>query len=72
MSLTQSVNGKTVQVISINASYDHVTRLAAMGILAGAKMQVVNNSLHEAALVECKGTRWAIGRGLPNQIEVTD
>lgn len=45
-------------------------RLAAMGLLPGAELEVIQNSGHGPFVVSVKGSRIVIGRGMASRIEV--
>lgn len=70
MSLAQVSNGDRVTIVSLNMTESGALRLYAMGLVPGTQIRVIDNSLAETSLIECRGTRLAIGRGLPRRIEV--
>ena len=63
------VNGIVV-VNSINAGYKAQRFLADLGIHEGEKIRVVKNDIGPI-IVEVKGTRVAVGRGLAKKIKVS-
>jgi Fe2+ transport system protein FeoA len=45
-------------------------RLAALGLLPGTELEVVQNSGHGPFVVSVRGSRIVIGRGMASRIEV--
>lgn len=70
MSLSQVPKGEKVTIVSLNLPESGIKRLTSLGLIPGARIRVLNNSLTETSLIECKGSRLALGRGLPRFIEV--
>lgn len=70
MTLSQVSQGKKVTLVSLNLSEKGSNRLTALGLVPGVQIQLINNSLTDISLIECKGTRLALGRGLSRQVEV--
>lgn len=70
MSLAQVQNGKRVTIISFNLSDAEINRLTALGLTPGSQVRVIDNSMTETSVIECKGVRLALGRRLPCGIEV--
>ena len=68
-SLTELTNNNVVIVKKIIAGHKAHRFLADLGIHEGEKIRVVKNDVGPI-IVEVKGTRVAIGRGLASKIEV--
>lgn len=47
-------------------------RLAALGIISGTKLRVLNRKSHGAMIVFVRGTRFAVGRDIAENIEITE
>ncbi|HRR81694.1 MAG TPA: FeoA family protein [Planctomycetota bacterium] len=60
--------GETVRLVSVDAGAGLRSRLAAMGLVPGVEVRMMRNSGHGPAVVEVKGTRLALGRGMALQI----
>lgn len=69
MSLSQVSNGERVTIVSLNVAAS-ANRLMSLGLVPGARIRVIDNSMSKTSLIECKGSRLALGRGLPDLIEV--
>jgi Fe2+ transport system protein FeoA len=70
MSLSDVPQGSRVRVAGIEAGRGLAARLAAMGLAPGVQVLVVRNGGRGPALVEVKGTRLALGRGMASKIRV--
>lgn len=62
--------GARVRVVRVEAGIGLVSRLSAMGLMPGVELFVVANRGSGPALVEVKGTRLALGRGMAAKILV--
>ena len=45
-------------------------RLEALGMLAGTKVEILNNKSGGTLIIKVSGTRFAIGKGISKNIEV--
>lgn len=72
MSLSKVENGKKTIVTQMNVGSALFGRLAAMGLVPGAEVEMINNSLHNGYIIRCKDTRLVLGRGLAHVIQVQD
>ncbi|MHA1303190.1 MAG: FeoA family protein [Candidatus Heimdallarchaeaceae archaeon] len=68
--LTQCEENSIVKVVDVVAGFKAHQFLADLGIHEGEQVRVVKNSVGPV-IVEIKGTRVAIGRGLANKIRVS-
>jgi len=68
--LSQISNGERVSLVSIDAGHGLKTRLAAMGLLPGVEIAVVNNSHPGPFVVSVKNTKMILGRGMADKIIV--
>lgn len=62
--LSDVPEGTRVRLASIDAAQGLAGRLAAMGLVPGVEVLVVTNRGAGPAIVEVKGTRLALGRGM--------
>jgi len=62
--------GEQVQVVSIGAGWGIQRRLADMGLTPGLKIRVVRSQRHGAVVLDVRGSRLALGRGLARRIMV--
>ena len=70
MPLTMVNEGKKAILRSIEGGRQLRGRLAALGLLPGAELEVVQNSGHGPFVVAVKGSRIVIGRGMAARISV--
>jgi len=70
MSLSKVSKGQKVTIVSINLSENGVNRLSALGLVPGTRIRVIDNSLVGTSCIECRGAKLALGRGLPDYVEV--
>ena len=70
MSLSNIEKGKKAVITRINVGSSLFFRLAAMGLVPGVEVVMINNSLHNGYIIGCKDARLVLGRGLAHTIEV--
>ena len=70
IALTTVAEGQCVRLARLNAGCGMAARLSAMGLVPGVELRVLRNRGHGPALVEVKGTRLALGRGMAAHIRV--
>ena len=70
MPLTQVTEGKRAILRSIEGGRQLRGRLAALGLLPGSELEVIQNSGHGPFVVSVKGSRVVIGRGMAARIAV--
>lgn len=70
MPLSMVNEGMRAVLSSISGGRDLRGRLAALGLLPGTELEVIRNSGHGPFIVEVRGSRIVIGRGMASRIEV--
>lgn len=60
------------KIISIQAEALLLGKLAALGLVPGAEIEVLHGALHGAAVVSCRGSDFVLGRGIAQQILVEE
>jgi len=70
VTLSEVPEGGLVQLVGIDAGRGLSARLAAMGLVPGVAVLVVKNGGAGPAVVEVKGTRLALGRGMVHKMLV--
>ena len=70
VALSSVPQGGRARLVGVEAGQGLVARLAAMGLVPGAEILVVSNPGSGPAVVEVKGTRLALGRGVAMKIRV--
>ena len=70
MRLSDVPSGKRVVIVDLNLGEESVTRLTSLGMVPGARIRVIDNSIPKTSIIECLGTRLALGRGVPDFVEV--
>lgn len=68
--LADITNGTKVRLLKIDAGRGLKVRLAAMGLLAGAEFKVMNNGHPGPCVIDLKGSRMVLGRGMAGKIIV--
>ncbi len=71
MLLTETPIEIPLIVTAVNAGRTAQARLASMGVLPGEKLMVLRNDINGPLVLEVKGTRVAIGRGLCQKVMVS-
>ena len=69
--LSQVSEGKTVRLVSIEAGQGLRSRLSAMGISSHTLMKVINNSHPGPFVVNVRGCKIMLGRGMAHKIIVS-
>lgn len=70
MVLSEVPRGKRVTVVSLNLGEESVARLSSLGLVPGARIRVIDDSIPKTSVIECLGARLALGRGIPDFVEV--
>ncbi|MBN1804964.1 MAG: ferrous iron transport protein A [Sedimentisphaerales bacterium] len=70
--LSQIAEGKTVIITGINAGFGLKNRLTAMGLLPNVQIKVINNHHPGPFVVNAKGGKIALGRGMADKILVRE
>jgi len=63
-------SGRRVRLISVQAGQALQSRLTAMGLAPGAKIDVIRNLAHGPFVIAVKGSRIMLGRGMALKIIV--
>jgi Fe2+ transport system protein FeoA len=70
ISLRKAENRAKVQLLKVEAGQKLKARLAAMGLLPGVKFIVINNGFPGPSIIDLKGCRIVLGRGMAGKIFV--
>lgn len=70
MPLTMVTEGARAVLRSVEGGRELRGRLAALGLLPGTELEVIQNSGHGPFVVAVKGSRIVIGRGMASRIAV--
>ena len=68
--LKDMANDTKVQFLKVDAGRGLKARLAAMGLLAGVEFKVINNGHPGPLVIDLKGSRIILGRGMAGKIIV--
>ena len=71
-SLAMVTPGKLITVIGFRGGFGLERRLADMGLTPGVELKVINNERHGPVLIELRGSRLALGRGVAHHILVEE
>jgi len=66
------VIGTTYRIEDMKLPQKTEKRLEALGMTHGTKLQVINTKDRGTMIVKVRGTRFAIGRDISGNIEVTE
>ena len=69
-SLSEVRSGQKVKLISIEAGRGLINRLVSMGLLPNVEITVINNSHPGPFVINVKGSKIMLGRGMANKILV--
>lgn len=70
ISLRKAANGMQVRLLKVGAGQGLKARLAAMGLLPGVKFRVINNGHPGPFVIDLKGARIVLGKGMAGKIFV--
>jgi len=70
MPLTMIREGSKAVLRSVEGGRQLCSRLAALGLLPGVELEVIQNSGHGPFVIAVKGSRIVIGRGMAERIAV--
>ena len=70
MKLKEGKNGQTYKVIGINIQKDLERRLEVLGLTEDSLIRVINNDKKGSMTVRFRGTRFAFGRRIAENITV--
>lgn len=70
MSLVMVEEGKRVRLKAVHSGVGLKARLAAMGLVPGVEIEVVRNRFRGPFVLEVKGSRMMLGRGMAHKIFV--
>ena len=62
--------GRRVRLVTVSGGRGVRSRLASMGLMPGVEMEVVSRRLQGPFIVEAKGSRLMLGRGMVRKILV--
>lgn len=72
MTLKQGKNNHTYKIQSIHIELKLERRLEALGLTEGTLITVLNNNKRGSLTVKFRGTRFAFGRRIADNIDVTE
>ncbi len=70
MPLRMAQPGETVRLVALHGGHQMRRRLADMGLTLNMPLRLVQRNGHGPVIVDVKGTRLAIGRGMSHHIMV--
>ena len=72
MTLKEGQNNKTYRVLSIDIDLKLERRLEALGLTEGTEITILNNDKKGSITAKFRGTRFALGRRIADNIEVKE
>ena len=70
MPLAMARPGEVVAVIGVRAGWGLQRRLADLGLTPGIRIRVINSQMSGPVLIDLRGSRIALGRGVAQKIIV--
>ena len=70
MPLSMASPGETVTVVNVRAGWGLQGRLADMGLTPGVQVRVINSQMSGPIMIDLRGSRLALGRGVAHKIMV--
>ena len=70
MTLSEGERGKVYNVLEVHAEMSIERRLAALGLISGTKITLLNKKKKGAVIFSVRGTRFAIGKSIADGILV--
>ena len=64
--------GKTARLAAVDAGRNLNSRLASMGLVPGVQIRVISNNHPGPFMINVKGTRVMLGRGMAHKIMVIE
>lgn len=71
MPLIMASRGSKVRLVSVNGGRQMTSRLAAMGLSPGVEVEIVSNSPGDPFILDVRGSRLVLGRGMAHKIFVS-
>jgi ferrous iron transport protein A len=71
-SLSEIRSGRKVKLVSVEAGRGLINRLVSMGLLPNVEITVINNSHPGPFVINVKGSKIMLGRGMAHKIMVCD
>ncbi len=68
--LSQVPAGQRVRLIRVFGGHGLTLRLAGMGLVANAELEVLRNDFHGQIIVQVKNTKLVLGRGMSDKLHV--
>ena len=72
IALTNILENKKAQIISLNCGFNLLRRLNELGVYKGAKVIILKNDNHGPIILKIKTSRLALGRGQAQKIIVQE
>ena len=72
MTLKLGKKGHSYTIDSLHLPLQLQKRLEALGMTSGTTVSVLNSKSHGTLIINVRGTRFAIGRGISKNINVRD
>ena len=72
MLLSEGKVGARYRVERMHLAIQTERRLEALGLTGGASIEMMNRKRHGAVIIKLRGTRFAIGKGIAQNIEIEE
>jgi ferrous iron transport protein A len=71
MMLPRAANGEEVVITAVRVGWGLKRRLADMGLIPGTRVKIINSGHSGRVVLESRGSRLALGRGVASKIVVS-
>ncbi|MEA2066510.1 MAG: FeoA family protein [Thermotogota bacterium] len=71
MPLAMARPGETLKVVGLRGGWGIHKRLTDMGLTSGVHIRVINSQMPGPVVIELRGSRVALGRGIAQRVMVT-
>ena len=72
MTLANVKNGSKASILAIDQQNRQRGKLTTLGLVPGTTIQMIDNSLHGASVINCRGNRLVLGKDMASMIYVKD
>ena len=72
MKLNEGISGCSYSIKKLSLPLRLTLRLEVLGMTGGTDVLVMNNKSHGTMIIKIRGTRFALGKGITENIEVEE
>ena len=72
MKLNEGIPGNSYQVMKLDLPVRLMRRLEVLGMTGGTSVRVMNTKSRGTMIIKIRGTRFALGKGITENVEVKE